>query len=376
LRKHDETQIDAEVRTMDRGQFTKRVAVALGVTAGAAMSGRWTRGVSAGLDGLTSDTLTIVSYGGSYGDTFKKTIIDPFTRATGIKVNLLPNTSLAGLQLQEQSHHVRWDLPELSGAEFQTAIKKNLILPYNYSKIRTSKVLPQFKSKYGIREALFIFGMAWNTNAIPEANAPRSWADFWNTKRYPGKRSLYDNLTDGAILEAALMADGVPITKLYPLDVDRALRSLDKLGKQNIIWHSTNQEPIQQLSSGAVNLATSYNGRVRLARTQEHAPLNFSARQGVVGSDYLVVPRGAHNAATAWRFLDFMFNNDAAGAAFTRATGYPISNTGIAKKLPASYLAELPGSPTLKGLTAPKNDKWWSDNLESASQKFKEWQLR
>jgi putative spermidine/putrescine transport system substrate-binding protein len=47
----------------------------------------------------------------------------------------------------------------------------------------------------------------------------------------------------------------VPIDKLYPLDVERALTSLEKLGRQNIIWHTTNQEPIQQMTSGVVSMS-------------------------------------------------------------------------------------------------------------------------
>jgi putative spermidine/putrescine transport system substrate-binding protein len=76
-----------------------------------------------------------------------------------------------------------------------------------------------------------------------------------STQRFPGKRSLYSNPSDGSIIEIALLADGVPIDKLYPLDVERALTSLEKLGRQNIIWHTTNQEPIQQMTSGVVSMS-------------------------------------------------------------------------------------------------------------------------
>jgi hypothetical protein len=37
----------------------------------------------------------------------------------------------------------------------------------------------------------------------------------------------------------------VPLDKLFPLDVERALQSFDRLGRENIIWYNTNQEPIQ-----------------------------------------------------------------------------------------------------------------------------------
>ena len=122
--------------------------------------------------------------------------------------------------------------------------------------VNAANIPAEYKRPYGIKYALFLFVMAWDQRKITDADAPKTWADFWDTARYPGKRSLSANISDGSVLEAALLADGVALDKLYPLDVDRAFKSLERLGKDNIIWHSTNQEPIQQLTSGEVALAT------------------------------------------------------------------------------------------------------------------------
>ena len=46
-------------------------------------------------------------------------------------------------------------------------------------------------------------------------------ADFFDLKRVPGKRMIRKD--SQAMLEMALIADGVPLDKLYPLDVDRAI---------------------------------------------------------------------------------------------------------------------------------------------------------
>ena len=57
--------------------------------------------------------------------------------------------------------------------------------------------------------------MAYRTD-VYKKETPTGWADFWDTAKYPGKRSMDANLGDGSVLEAALLADGVAIDKLYP----------------------------------------------------------------------------------------------------------------------------------------------------------------
>src|SRR3546814_6075912 len=60
---------------------------------------------------------------------------------------------------------------------------------------------------------------------------PQSWADFWDMKRFPGKRGM--RRTPKYSLEFALMEDGVPADRVYPMlrkpaGLDRAFRKLDE----------------------------------------------------------------------------------------------------------------------------------------------------
>src|SRR5262245_34410634 len=208
-------------------------------------------------------TINVASFGGVVQEYQTRLFARPFEAKTGIKVNIGPNASLALAKLQNSSGApAQWDIISLSGAEYFEALSQNLIAPYDYTIIDPTHIPPQYRESHGVKFALFLFVMAWDKRQIPDDKAPQSPAEFWDTKRYKGKRSLYSGISGGGTLEMALLADGVPLNQLYPLDVDRALRSLERLGRGNIIWHSTNAEPIQQLSSGAVPLANCFNGRV------------------------------------------------------------------------------------------------------------------
>jgi putative spermidine/putrescine transport system substrate-binding protein len=320
-------------------------------------------------------TLNIAAYGGALNNTLTKDFADPYEQQTGIKVNFGSGASLALAKLQVAAGGpAQWDIVNLTGAEYVEAIKDKLIVPYDYSIIDASHVPPQYKQDYGIKFALFLFVMCWDQKKIPDDKAPKTWAEFWDTKRYPGKRSMDANVSDGSVLELALLADGVPLDKLFPLDVDRALKSLDKLGRDNIIWYNTNQEPIQQLVSGAVTLATAFHGRVLLAN-RGGASLGFTPNYAGVSGNYYCVSSASANKTEAFRFLNFMLTNVPGDVEYMKATAYAIPNTAALPQLPKDIADILPTNPALQDKVFIKSDTWWAANLDTTSQRFKEWQL-
>src|ERR1700722_9769758 len=172
--------------------------------------------------------LNFATYGGVLNDYLTKLFAVPFEKETGIRVNLGGNASLALAKLQTTSGTAaQWDLINLTGAEYLAAIDEDIVAPYDYSIVDASQIPPEFRGTHGIKFALFLFGMDYNKRMRTDEKAPRNWAECWDTQRSPGKRSLYASPSDGSILDIALLADGVPIDKLYPLDVERALKSLE-----------------------------------------------------------------------------------------------------------------------------------------------------
>jgi putative spermidine/putrescine transport system substrate-binding protein len=320
-------------------------------------------------------SVSIASYGGSFNEGLKSSVLDPFEKKTGIKVNLGAGASLALAKLQASSSGAaQWDIVELTGAEYQLAVRTNLLMPLDYSAMDVTHVPAEYRPAYGLKYIFFIFVMAWDTRKISAANAPKSWADFWDTKKYPGKRSLYSNIADGCILEGALLADGVAIKDLYPLDIERALKSLDRLGKQNIIWHSTNAEPIQQLTSGEVALATSWNGRI-IRAARGGAPVAFTPDQAGSTGDYLVIPKTSKNSKEAFELINYIASDAEAGGRLVEALTDATANTEAIKYVSKELADTLPTNPALARRVFFRDDAWWADNLEKTSIRFKQWLL-
>ncbi|MES4888627.1 extracellular solute-binding protein [Streptomyces sp. NPDC096012] len=358
---------------MNRRSFLRAGAVtALGAPfAGSLLTACSTKSSSSA---KANTTVTVTSYGGSYNDQLTKTILTPFKKKTGILPTLLANTSLAALKSQVQSGDVQWDLVELTAPEYVQAVEEGLLEKFDYG-IISDKGLPAYaKAEYGIKYLSFLFVMAWDQTHIPDASAPTDWAQFFDQGRFRTKRSVYGQLSDSSVLEAARLAEGVPFDKIYPLDVDAALRYLAQHpGRDRLIYHTANQEPIQQLTSGEVALSTSFNNRISAAR-KDGAKLNFSSRNGVLAGDYFVVPKGARNKEAAFRLMDFMSNDADAGADFDTTTNLTLANTAALAKLPADVADSLPTSPKLADSILVRDDRWWAEHLKKTEQAFELWQ--
>jgi putative spermidine/putrescine transport system substrate-binding protein len=360
-------EVDDNIGLTTRREFARRAGI-LGLSLASLPA--WLSACGGGEE-AGGKTVTMVSFGGTYNDNLNVAVLRPFTSETGINVKLGANTSLAGVKSQVRSGNILWDIAELTGAEYELAVKDDLLEPLDFDVIKTANVPAFAKKDFGIKYALFLFVMAWDERQIK--TPPETWEQFLDPGRYPQKRSLYEVIGDGSLLEAGLIADGVPMDRLYPLDVDRALKSLERLPADMVIFHSTNQEPVQQLIAGEVGLSTAFNGRITIARN-EGAKLNFTPNQGGVSGDYLVVPKGARNKEGAFRLINFIVNDADSAANFSKLTNYALANKASLKKLPKGVASKLPTSPTLEGKVFEKDDAWWAANLEKTEQVFKEWQ--
>ena len=319
-------------------------------------------------------SITVASWGGSYNDDLNKYFGEPFTQETGIKVRFVSNTSLAGLKRQVAAGAVQWDIAELSGADYQIGVKQDVGMePLDFSIIDKTNIPSYAVGDYGIQYAYFTQVMGWDKRQVK--SPPTSWAEFFDPDRYQVKRSLYDAIYDSFILEFALLADGVPRDSIYPLDVDRALKSLERLPADKMIWYSTNQQVIQQLSDRESRLAMPYTGRVRIAAA-DGIPLDYTTTDGGALGDYFVVPKGAKNAQGAMMFINYICTNVDNAAAFMKSTAYGVSNLKAVEALPADIKAIIPTNPAMQDKILMRDDKWWADNLETVTPKFQAWQAK
>src|SRR5262249_52057776 len=161
-------------------------------------------------------TVYVNSYGGVWESSWRKAFFEPFTAQTGIAVKTVPGVSFAKLKAQAQTRHFEWDVVNLGDVEYAQAVLEGLLEKVDKEAAKTDQLPPHMVREYGITSYSLGTNLVYRKDKFPNGG-PRSWADFWDVKRFPGNRCLYDR--SFTCLAFALLADGVPPEQLYPMDI-------------------------------------------------------------------------------------------------------------------------------------------------------------
>ena len=169
--------------------------------------------------GAQARTIYVNSYGGVWETAWRKAFFDPYTAQTGVQIKTVPGVSFAKLKAQVQTRNFEWDLVNLGDVEYGQAVLEGLLDKVDKAAAKTDQLPPHMVRDYGITSYSLGTNLVYRKDKFPNGG-PQSWADFWDVKKFPGPRCLFDR--SFTCLAFALLADGVPIDKLYPMDLDRA----------------------------------------------------------------------------------------------------------------------------------------------------------
>lgn len=150
--------------------------------------------------------LTVVNFGGANGDAQKAAFNQPFEKATGNKVTAVEyNGEQAKVKAMVEAKHVNWDVVEVESGDLNRGCDEGLYEKLDWSKIaKKSDLIPESPQVCGV--GFFVWSTALSYNADKLKSAPTGWADFWNVKKFPGKRGMRKGARYN--LEFALTADG------------------------------------------------------------------------------------------------------------------------------------------------------------------------
>ena len=281
--------------------------------------------------------MVFTSWGGTTQDAQKKAWVEPFQKESGVTVKLDGPTDYGKLKAMVDSGNVDWDVVDVEGDFAVAAAKQGLLEPLDFSVIKKGDLDPRFTGDHYVGSFYYSFVIGFNKDAL-NGHEPKSWADLFDEKAFPGKRTFYKWSAPG-VLEIALLADGVPADKLYPLDLDRAFKKLDTI-KSDIVWWSGGAQSQQLLASGEAPLGALWNGRI-FAVQKDEPNVGLSWNQNLTAADYLVVPKGAKNKAEAMRFLAEA-TAPKPQAEFAGLTSYAPIDTAAANLMTPNQAAQLP----------------------------------
>ncbi|MER6945133.1 ABC transporter substrate-binding protein [Nonomuraea sp. NPDC000554] len=311
--------------------------------------------------------LTVVMWG---GDDQKKAVaayVEPWARQNGVTVKQDSPTDYAKFRAQVESKKVSWGVVEVEPNFAVNACKNGWAV--KLTEVDTSPVKKDLVGECAVPTLEYAFTIGYNTKTFSAADHPKTWAEFFDTKRFPGKRGFWKYAT-GAMFEAALLADGVPADKLYPLDIDRAFRKLDTI-KKDIVWYETGEQQQQLVSSGEAPLIQAWNGRV-FAAANEGQPVANEWNQHLLSYDQLIIPAGSRSAGLAQQWLDAYLKDTKGQAEYANHSAYAPVNAEALELVKPEVRKELPAVHEAQR-AAIVDYGYWAENYDKVTERMNEW---
>jgi putative spermidine/putrescine transport system substrate-binding protein len=320
-----------------------------------------------------ADQITIADVGGAPSAAIRKAFYDPFEKETGIRVVNVAHESdpITQFKLLVDTQSFIWDLCMVTPAHVAYLSKpKDYLEPLNIPLDEVKTLVPGMLTPVWFGFSVFCTILAYRTDKFPNGG-PNNWADFWDVARFPGRRGLYKGVA--GMLECALMADGVPAKQLYPLDLDRAFKMLDKIKPAVKVWWASGAQNTQILQSGEVDLTDTWGARA-YAAIEGGAPVKMVFTQGLYSTDGWSIPKGTPRADLARKFVRYVMNPEQQALYSNTVANAPSNQKAYDYIKPerAKLLATSPEN--IKGLV-PTDDQWWAQNRDKVQERFQEWLL-
>lgn len=335
-------------------------ALAAGVLLGACSSSPSSNSASTGSGGSGSKTqLTFVGYGGSGQQGQIEAWEKPYTaQDPSVTFNNTSPATVAEVKAQVLAGNIQWDVvnvaPYAAEQDCGTLFDKLSVPTLNPKDFPAGTIGPCYVGNFTNSPVL-----SYNVKDFPNpATAPKTIADFFNTKKFPGKRGVVADLQDG-MMEYPLLADGVKPADLYPLNVNEALQTWDTIKSDTIF--APNVGALQQdVASNQVSMFILVSSR-QLTLLDSGVDIQPIWQTTVAALNAFAVPKGDPNLAAAEKFIEFA---DQPGPSAKIAELDGVAPINLDSKPSLSKNAQLvnPFGPDNTGAVVTQNVQWYAQN--------------
>ena len=268
----------------------------------------------------SSWAVVMVSWGGAYTESQKLGYGDPAAKKLGIPIDWVDYSGgLSEIKAQIAAGAITWDVIDLYAMDTIIGCDEGLFVEFDFDKDfppapdgtpASEDFFTEMPSKCAVGNILYSWTYAYHDEKIG-SKKPKNIKDFFNTKKWPGKRGIYKSAMHN--LEIALAADGVKPgkggSKIYEIletdaGLDRAFNKIKELctdPKGGCVFWSAGAKPPELLMQGEVVMATGWNGRFFNAEIGEGAPLKQVWDAQGLDYQYMSIVKGGPNQADAMK---------------------------------------------------------------------------
>ncbi|NDW01999.1 ABC transporter substrate-binding protein [Salipiger sp. PrR002] len=323
---------------------------------------------------FAGETLMVRDMGGTFYEGFKAGFYDSFTEEFGVTIQTSTNepdpipqykmavdtdTKLFDVALMTPEHVLRL---RQFGDDYMLPMQIEVSNPDDFT--------PNTFQHDFTGVAIYALAMAYRTDTFGE-KGPKSWADFWDVDTFKGRRGLWRSPV--TTLEMALLADGVALEDLYPLDVDRAFASLDKIKDHVDLWWTSGAQNTQVMQNGEVDMTSAWSTRAQTA-ISSGAPVELVWNGGLYNIDGWTIAGNTEKADLSRKFVEWCLDAERQ-AAYTEVLACGPTNMKAYDYISAEKAAVLPTTPEhISGLALLGAD-YWAENQDALTQRFEQWIL-
>jgi putative spermidine/putrescine transport system substrate-binding protein len=315
------------------------------------------------------ETVTVVSFGGGYQDAERKAMYEPAAKRLGMTIKEDSLKGIADVRLQVQSGKPTWDVVELGKQYCMADEARDLFEPLDFRVITNAADLDaKLKGERWVGGPVFYsYVLAWNKDKYGN-NPPKTWKDFFDVQKFPGTRALYGQAR--FMLELALLGDGVPRDKVYPIDVDRAMKKLDGFKQHITAFYTSHGQSVQMVKDREIDMLVMTDGRADGA-IKDGARLDFTYNDGIIDAGCLAIPRGAPNRTGAMKVINEFIAADIQANIPLHFSYGPINPKAFAiGKIPPDLARKLNSSPEHLKLQLLLDSAWWASNEKAVQPRW------
>jgi spermidine/putrescine-binding protein len=216
--------------------------------------------------------------------------------------------------------------------------------------------------------------IAYNKSKFPGGSHPKTWAEFWDVKKFPGPRGLPNWGSPDQVIAFALVADGVPMDKVLPFDYDRAFKKLDQIKPHVTVWWTSGSQFQQTLRDEEVLLSVGWDGRI-IALEKQGLPIGIEWNQGYYYCSSWGVTKGTKKKDLAMKFLNSTLDPQRQ-AVMTKELGYAPTNIKTFDYLDPEEKTKRASYPPILSKMFKMDPEFVAKNQKEINQKWEGWLLR
>lgn len=321
--------------------------------------------------------LTIVGWGGSSQLAHRDAYWTSFVVHTGIPLReAVWHGGIGVLRTKVQAGDTDWDVVQVEVEELLLGCEEGLFEPIDWGALggREAFIAPAVH-ECGV--GAMVWSQLFGYDAARMPNGPGNWAEFWDVKRFPGRRGL--RKTPKYTLEFALMADGVEPADVYavlrtPEGVDRAFHKLDEIKPHTVWWSSISQVP-DLLASGEVAVSMTSPGRLLVANRDEGRHFKVVWDGNIYAVDFWAILKDSPRETQAMQLIRYMKQPEhEARLPYFIPTG--LSNRRAIAALDPALKRDTPSNPQNLVRAVELDAQFWVEHYDQLTQRFNAWAAR